>query len=89
MASLFATLYPNVMVLDAARPSLTVDTARRPTDYTLKVMTVVALRPHPVVLAYQAGPTGCSASGSAASTSRPPAPRIPSPRKGAETTTPA
>jgi len=54
VAGLFATLYPNVMVSSTAdRFSLTVDNASS-TDYTLKVMTVVALALTPVVLAYQA-----------------------------------
>jgi cytochrome d ubiquinol oxidase subunit II len=54
VASQFATLYPNVMPssTDAAY-SLTVDNASS-TDYTLKVMTVVALAITPVVLGYQA-----------------------------------
>jgi len=53
VTGLFATLYPNVMPssTDAAY-SLTVDNASS-TDYTLKVMTVVALAITPVVLCYQ------------------------------------
>ena len=90
VASLFATLYPDVMVSStAARFSLTVDNASS-TDYTLKVMTVVALALTPVVLAYQAWTywvfrkriSGGHVPAAAAA-------GIPSPRKGVETTTPA
>jgi cytochrome d ubiquinol oxidase subunit II len=54
VASLFATLYPDVMPSSTnASFSLTVHNASS-TDYTLKVMTVVALAITPVVLGYQA-----------------------------------
>jgi cytochrome d ubiquinol oxidase subunit II len=54
VASLFATLYPDVMPSSTDPAfSLTVDNASS-TDYTLKVMTVVALAVTPVVLCYQA-----------------------------------
>ena len=54
VTSLFATLYPNVMPSSTAdRFSLTVTNASS-TDYTLKMMTVVALALTPVVLGYQA-----------------------------------
>jgi cytochrome d ubiquinol oxidase subunit II len=53
VASLFATLYPDVMPSSTnAAFSLTVHNASS-TDYTLKVMTVVALAITPVVLGYQ------------------------------------
>ena len=53
MTTLFATLYPNVMPSSTDPAfSLTIDNASS-TDYTLKVMTVVALVMTPVVLLYQ------------------------------------
>jgi len=53
VASLFANRYPNVMVSSAAAAnSLTVGNAASG-DYTLKVMTAVAVVLFPVVLAYQ------------------------------------
>jgi cytochrome d ubiquinol oxidase subunit II len=53
VATYFLLLFPNVMpsTLDAAW-SLTVDNASS-TDYTLKIMTVVALVFTPIVLLYQ------------------------------------
>jgi cytochrome bd ubiquinol oxidase subunit II len=54
VVSLFGSLYPDVMPSSTDPAfSLTVDNASS-TDYTLKVMTVVALVMTPVVLAYQA-----------------------------------
>lgn len=54
VASLFATLYPNVMPSSTrAAFNLTVTNASS-TDYTLKVMTVVAVALTPVVVCYQA-----------------------------------
>ncbi len=52
--ALFWMLYPNVMPnVDAAGPSLTVDNASS-TDYTLTIMTWVAVIFTPLVVAYQA-----------------------------------
>ena len=52
--SLFGMLYPNVMPnIDRALPGLTIENASS-TEYTLKIMTIVALVLTPIVLAYQA-----------------------------------
>ncbi len=69
VAMFFLTLFPNVMPssLDDAW-SLTVTNASS-SPYTLKIMTWCAAVATPLVLLYQAGPTGCSASGSVRSTS--------------------
>ncbi len=67
---LFASLFPNVMpsTLDPSW-SLTIENASS-SPYTLKVMTWAAAFMTPVVLAYQAGRTGCSASVCRPTTSR-------------------
>jgi cytochrome d ubiquinol oxidase subunit II len=53
VVALFGMLYPNVMPnIDPAGPSLTVDNASS-TDYTLTIMTWVAVIFTPIVLAYQ------------------------------------
>jgi cytochrome d ubiquinol oxidase subunit II len=52
-ASLFAELYPNALVSSGPGPDLTLYAAAS-TNYTLKVMTVVAVVFVPLVLAYQA-----------------------------------
>ncbi|HEX6887929.1 MAG TPA: cytochrome d ubiquinol oxidase subunit II [Candidatus Nanopelagicales bacterium] len=53
VVALFGMLYPNVMPnLDPAGPSLTIDNASS-TDYTLTIMTWVAVIFTPIVLAYQ------------------------------------
>ena len=64
VGSIFAELYPRVMVSTTnAAYNLTVNNTASP-PYTLKVMTVVAAVFFPVVLLYQAGATTSSASGS-------------------------
>lgn len=54
VVSLFGVLYPNVMPnIDRAIPGLDIYNASS-TDYTLKIMTIVAVVFTPIVLAYQA-----------------------------------
>ena len=73
VATLFLALFPDVhaVLASTAACSLTDDERRRPRPYTLKIMTWVRGDRSPrSCCSTRAGPTGCSAGGSASSTSR-------------------
>jgi hypothetical protein len=76
--SIFADLYPNVMVSATNPAYLTVHNTASGAD-SLKVMTVVVIILLAVVLAYQTGPTTCSGAASAGRHSSRPR-RLPQPR---------
>lgn len=74
---LFLTLFPNVMPSSLNESwNLTVSNASS-SAYTLKIMTWCAGIATPIVMLYQAGPTGSSASGSVRSTSPTPTRKLP------------
>ena len=52
MATIFIDLYPNVMVSSTSAKNLTVANAAAG-DYSLKIMSIVAIMLFPIVLVYQ------------------------------------
>ena len=68
VVALFADLYPNVMV-SSTNPAYWLTPQHGVDPYSLKAMTVVAVVFLPLVLAYQAWCTTCSAAGSAPASS--------------------